>query len=78
MDSGKESSCPTADHHADGNPISLLESREGLGGFTNRSRSEVFVFGAYSTEMIPGEVGRAPTIQLTDGRSAYNVVEDAS
>ena len=48
------------------------------GGFTNRSCSEVFVFGAYSTEKILGEVGRAPTIQFTGGRVAYNVVDEAS
>jgi hypothetical protein len=77
MESGKESSSSTADHDADGNPTSLYESREG-GGFTNRSCSEVFVFGAYSTEMILGKVGRAPTIQFTGGRPAYNVVDEAS
>ncbi len=78
MDSGNESSGASAGHHAGGNPTSLLESREGRGGFTNRSCSKVFVFGAYSTEMIPGEVRRASTIQFTGGRSAYNVVDDAS
>jgi hypothetical protein len=31
MDFGKESSRSTAHHHANGNRISLLESREGLG-----------------------------------------------
>lgn len=58
-------------------PTSHQESREG-GGFTNRFCSEVFVFGAYSAEMILGEVRLAPTIQFTGGRAAYNVVEDAS
>jgi hypothetical protein len=29
-------------------------------------------------EMSIGEVGRATTIQFTGGRSAYNVVDDAS
>jgi hypothetical protein len=77
MDSGKEKSSSTADYHADGNPTSHNESLEG-GGFTHRSCSEVFVFGAYSTEKILGEVGRAPTIQFTGGRVAYNVVDEAS
>ena len=31
MDSGEESSRSTTDHHADGYPISLLESRDGQG-----------------------------------------------
>jgi hypothetical protein len=47
-------------------------------GFAYRSCSEVFVLGAYSTEMILGEVGRAPTIQFTGGGAAYNVVDEAS
>ena len=77
MDSGKEDSNSPADYHADGDAPSLHERREG-GGFTHRSCSEVFVFGAYSTEKILGEVGRAPTIQFTGGRVAYNVVDEAS
>ena len=77
MDSGKEDSSSTADYHLDGNPTSLHESRK-RGGFTHRSCSEVFVFGAYSTEKILGEVGRAPTIQFIGGRAAYNVVDEAS
>jgi hypothetical protein len=77
MDSGKENSSSTADYLADGNATSLHESREG-GGFTNRSCSEVFVFGAYSTEKILGEVEWAPTIQFASGRAAYNVVDEAS
>jgi hypothetical protein len=47
------------------------------GRLTNRSCSEVFVFGAYSTETIPGELSGTVT-QYTGGRFAYNVVEDAS
>ena len=47
------------------------------GGLTNRSCSEVFVLGASSTETIPGEL-RGTVTQDTGGRSAYNVVEDAS
>ena len=77
MDSGKENSSSTADYHADGNATSPHESPE-RGGFTHRSCSEVFVFGAYSTEKILGEVGRAPTIQFAGGRAAYNVVDEAS
>jgi hypothetical protein len=78
MNSGKESSRSTANHHADGNPRSLLERREGLGDSQTDLVQKCSFFGAYSTEMIPGDVGRAPTIQRTGGRSAYNVVEDAS
>ena len=78
MDSGSENSRSIADYHADGTPTLLLESRDGRGGITNRYCSEVFVFGAYSTEMIPGKVGRPPTIQCTGGRFAYNVVDEAS
>jgi hypothetical protein len=77
MNSGKEDSSSNAEYFANGNPTSLHESRE-EGGFTHRSCSEVFVFGAYSTEKILGEVGRAPTIQFTGGRVAYNVVDEAS
>jgi hypothetical protein len=77
MDSGKEDSSSTSDYLADRNATLLHEIREGR-GFTHRSCSEVFVFGAYSAEKILGEVGRAPTIQFTGGRVAYNVVEEAS
>lgn len=73
-----ENPSSSADNHADGNLTSHHESSEG-GGFANRSCSEVFVFGAYSTEMILGEeLGRALTIQFTGGRVAYNVVDEAS
>ena len=78
MNFGKESSRSTADHHADGNHNSLLERREGVGDSQPDLVQKCPFLGAYSTEMIPGEVGQAPTIQRADGRSAYNVVEDAS
>jgi hypothetical protein len=77
MDSGAEDSSSTADYHADGNATSFHESREG-GGFTHRSCSEVFVFGASSTEKILGGSRWAPTIQFASGRAAYNVVDEAS
>jgi hypothetical protein len=78
MDSDKENSSSTADYHADGNATSSLHESRERGGFTHRSCSEMFVFGAYATEKILGEVGRAPTIQFTGGRVAYNVVDEAS
>ena len=77
MDSGKESSHPLRIIMRKATPHHFLRAVM-EGGFTNRSCSEVFVFGAYSTEMIPGEVGRGPTIQFTGGGSAYNVVDEAS
>ena len=77
MDSGNESSGSSAGHHAGGNPTSLLESRKGRGTHKQVLFGSVR-FGAYSTEMILGEVGRAPTIQFTGERSAYNVVDEAS
>jgi hypothetical protein len=57
MNSGRESARSIADYHADGTPTLLLERRDGRGRITNRYCSEVFVFGAYSTELIPGKVG---------------------
>jgi hypothetical protein len=56
---------------------SFFESGVG-GGFANRSCSEVFVFGAFPTEMIPREAGRPAAIQIAVGDSAYSVVDDAS
>ncbi len=51
---------------------------QGTVGLPGRCCSEVFAFGVYPTEMIPGRSGGAITIQFTGGRSAYNVVDDAS
>ena len=55
----------------------FLRSR-GTAGFQKRYCSEVFAFGVDSTEMILERSGRATTIQLSGGRSAYNVVDEAS
>ena len=67
----------TADHHTGGpshHILRVVRTEE----LIHRPCSEVSIFGVYSTEMIPGEVGQVPTIQFTGGHSAYNVVDDAS
>ena len=58
-------------------PRYVLRSH-GAVGFPNRCCSEVFAFGVDPTEMIPGRSDSATTIQFTGGRSAYNVVDEAS
>jgi hypothetical protein len=41
-------------------------------------RSVRFLSVFYKNDFVEEEVGWAPTIQFTGGRSAYNVVDDAS
>ena len=78
MDSGEEGFRSTADHHADDNPTSLLESRESRGDSQIHLVQKCSLLAPILTEMIPGEVGGTTTIQFTGGRSAYNVVDEAS
>ena len=61
----------------DNNVTLMLENRDRAGRLTNNSCSEVFGLAVNSTEMIPGERWE-PTIQCAGGRSAYNVVGEAS
>jgi len=58
-------------------PLHLLRDVRD-GGIHKQFLFGVFFFGAYSTKMILMEVGRASTIQFIGGRSAYNVVDEAS
>jgi hypothetical protein len=78
MDSREEDFCSTADRHADDKPTSLLESREGRGDSQIHLVQKCSLLAPILTEMIPGEVGGATTTQFTGGRSAYNVVDEAS
>lgn len=77
MDSGKESSRSTADYYADGIPTSLRESRDGWGNHKQILFGSVRFWSVFYRND-SWEVGRAPTIQFTRGRSAYNVVDEAS
>ena len=77
MGSKKKISRSIAEHHTGGpshHILRVVRTEELIHG----PCSEVSILGVNSTEMIPGEVGRVPTIQFTGGRSAYNVVDDAS
>jgi hypothetical protein len=78
MDSREEGFRSTADHHADDNPRSLLASREGRGDSQIHLVQKCSLLAPILTEMIPGEAGWATTIHFTGGRSAYNVVDEAS
>ncbi len=77
MGSEKKIFRSTADHHTGGpsHPILRVAKTDGP---IHGPCSEVSILGVHSTEMIPGEVGRVPTIQFIGGRSAYKVVDDAS
>jgi hypothetical protein len=78
MDSRKEGLRFTVDDHADGNLALLRERREGRGNSQIHPVQKCSLLAPNLTEMIQGEAGRSTTIQFTGGRSAYNVVDEAS
>jgi hypothetical protein len=70
-------SCSTADHYANGDLRHFLRAVR-AGGIHKQFLFGSVRFGAYSRKMIFVEVGWTPAIQFIGGRSAYNVVDDAS